>query len=98
MTRRTVQRQFLTIKGWTTEKLRERVIEERKANQPAGTEASKGFKKGRVEPLIQLSKEVHADPPLTKKPQVQKEEHQKILPENDEPLELEATFISLFHL
>ena len=45
LTRRTVQRQFPTIKGWTTEKLRERVREERKANQPAGTEAPKGFKR-----------------------------------------------------
>ena len=85
LTRRTVQRQFPTIKGWTTEKLRERVKQERKANQPAGTEVPKGFGKGRAEPLIQIPKEMHADPPLTEKPQPQKEEHQNILPEDDEP-------------
>ena len=98
LTRRTTQRQFLTIKGWTIEKLRERVREERKGNQPAGTEVPKGFGKERVDLPIQLPKEVHADPPLTEKPQPQKEEHQKILPENDEPSELELTTISLFHL
>ena len=98
LTRRTVQRQFPTIKGWTTKKLRERVRQERKANQPARTEAPKGFRKGRVEPPIQIPEEMHADPPLTKKPQPQKEEHQNILPENDEPSELEVTFISFSHL
>jgi len=98
LTRRTVQRQFPAIKGWTIEKLRERVREERKANQLADTEGPKGFGKGRVKPPIQIPKEVHADPPLTKQPQPQKEEHQMILPENDEPSELEVGFISLFHL
>ena len=97
LTRRTVQRQFPTIKGWTTVRLRVRVREERKANQLAGKEGPKGFGKGRVDPPIQ-AKEVHAGPPLQKEPQPQKEEHQKILPENDEPSELEITFISLFHL
>ena len=85
MTRRTVQRQFPTIKGWTIEKLRERVRQERKANQPAGTEAPEGFGKRRVEPPIQIPKKVHAGLPLTEKPQPQKEEHQNILPEDDEP-------------
>jgi len=68
LTRRIVQRQFPTIKGWTTEKLRERVREERKANQLTGTEGPKGFGKERVEPPIQIPKEVHVDPPLQKKP------------------------------
>ena len=94
---RTVQRQFATIKGRTIEKLRERVKEERKANQPAGTEVSNAFGKGRVEPPIQIPKEMHVDSPLTKQPKRQKEEHQRILPKNDEPSELEVTFLSLFH-
>ena len=98
LTRRTVHRHFPTIKGWTTEKLRERVREERKANQLGRIEGPKGVGKERVEPPIQIPKEVHADPPLQKQPQSQKEQHQRILPENDEPSELEATFISLFHL
>ena len=98
LTRRAVQRQFPTIKGWTTERLRERVREERKANQLAAKEGPKGFGEGRLEPPIQITKEVHAEPPLQKEPQPQKEEHQKILSENDEPSELEVTFISLFHL
>ena len=85
MTRRTVQRQFPTITGWTTEKLRERVREEKKANQLAATEGPKGFRKGRVEPPIQIPKEVHVVPPLRKQPQPQKEDHQNILPENYEP-------------
>jgi len=33
LTRRAVQRQFPTIKGWAIERLRERGKEERKANQ-----------------------------------------------------------------
>ena len=48
LTRRTVQRQFPTIKDWTTERLRERVKEERKANQVGAKEVPKGFGKGRV--------------------------------------------------
>ena len=70
LTRRTVHRQFPTIKGWIIEKLRERVKQERKANQPAGTEAPKGFGKGRVEPPIQITKEVHVEPPLQKETQL----------------------------
>ena len=33
ITRRTIEIQFLTIKGWTIEKLKERMKEERKDNQ-----------------------------------------------------------------
>ena len=69
LTRRTAQRQFLTIKEWTTERLRERVKEERKANQLAAKEGPKGFGKGRVEPPILITKEVHTEPPLQKEPQ-----------------------------
>ena len=93
LTRRIAQRQFPTIKGWTTERLRERVKEERKANQVATKEGPKGFGNRRVEPLIQITKEVHAEPHLQKEPQPQKEEHPKIISQNDEPLELEVSFI-----
>ena len=68
LTRRTVQRQFPTIKGWTTKRLRERVREQRKANQLAAKEGPKGFGKGRMEPLILITKEVHVEPPLQKEP------------------------------
>ena len=50
--RRTVEWQFPTIKGWTIEKLRERVKEERKADQVGAKEVSKGFGKGKVGPPI----------------------------------------------
>ena len=56
----------------------ERVRQERKNNQLAGIEGPKGFGKGRVEPPMQIPKEVHDDRPLQKQPQSQKEEHQKI--------------------
>ena len=52
LTRRIVQKQFPTTKGWTTERLRERVKEERKGNQVGAKEGPKGFGKDRVEPLI----------------------------------------------
>ena len=51
-----------------------------------------------MEPPIQITKEVPAEPPLQKEPQPQKEERQKILLENGEPSELVVTVISLFHL
>ena len=69
LTRRTVQRQFPTIKDWTTERLGERIREERKANQLTAKEGPKGFGKGRVEPPILITKEVHTEPPLQKEPQ-----------------------------
>ena len=53
----------------------------------------KGFEKGRVEHPIQITKEVHAEPQLQKEPWLQKEEHPNILSQNDEPSELEVSFI-----
>lgn len=93
LTRRTVQRQFPTIKGWTTEALKERVREERKATQGA-----KGFGKGRVEPPIELPKDEHAQPPLQQKPQPQNEHQQNIFSETDDPSELEVMFFPLYHI
>jgi len=69
LTRRTFERQFPTIKGWIAEKLRERVKEERKANQVSSKDVLKGFGKDRVEPLTQITIEVHAEPQLQKEPQ-----------------------------
>jgi len=58
-TRRTVERQFPAIKGWTIEKLKERVKEERKANQVHNKEVTKGFRKGRAESPMQMNREEH---------------------------------------
>ena len=55
-------RQFLIIKGWTIEKVRERGKEERKANQVGAKEVTKGFGKGRVEPPTEINIEEHAEP------------------------------------
>ena len=69
---RTIKRQFPTIKGWITEKLRERVKEERRANQVGGKEVTNGFRKGRVEPPIQINIKEHAE--QAREPQPRKEE------------------------
>ena len=59
LTRRTIERQFPTIKGWTIEKMKERVKEEAKANQIGNKEVTKGFRKGRVEHPMQMNREEH---------------------------------------
>ena len=43
--------------GWSTEKVKERVKDDRKANQFVNTAVPKGFGKGIMEPLIQINKE-----------------------------------------
>jgi len=48
--------------------LRERVKEEKKANQVNVKEGPKSFRKGRGERPIQITKEVHAEPQLQKEP------------------------------
>ena len=60
------------MKGSTTEKLRERVKEKRRANQVSINGVIKGFRKGRVEPPIQINIEEH--PKQAREPWPQKEE------------------------
>jgi len=69
LTRRIVKRQFPTIKGWNIEKVKERVKKERKANQLDNKVVTKGFKKGRVEPPIQINKEERVTPSRKSQPE-----------------------------
>ena len=55
LTRRTIERQFPAIKQWTIKKVKERVKEERKANELDKRIVLQGFRKGIMEPLIEIN-------------------------------------------